>query len=247
MKNSLYVAKVIKNNDSQHKDKKKEGRIQIKIDFLMKGFEEDHLPWARPFLLGTGGNAEYGSSSIPEEGSYVWVFFLEPDILRQAYYIANVNLSDINPHEFFSKNVKSRVKSSSIYPNTKFNTYKNQITTFIDSSADNPELGFYHPKGTYVLIDKEGTVNLKGAKDIKIEDGNGNKLEKTDSGITVTDKNGNKVEMTSTGIKISGGKDLEITGTPDAPNGQGGFCAVPGGSCLFAGTTITTNKIKGLS
>lgn len=188
-KEILHPAKVIKNNDlSDHKDKKAQGRVQIKIDYLMSGFNPDHYPWVRPFSLGSGGSAAFGDSSVPEINSMVWVFFLEEEYLRQGYYIADVQLTDINPHTFFTDNVKSAISSASEYPNTKYKSYKNKITTFVDSSDGNPELGFYHPKGTYFLVDKNGKTLLNSKDELILSSGGGGSEESSILGETLKEK-----------------------------------------------------------
>lgn len=185
IKNHLHVARVVKNDDSQHKDGKKQGRVQISVDYLMDGFSPDHLPWARPFFSGTGGSAEFGRSDIPEENSQVWVFFYDEPRLKQAFYVADVAFADLNPHEFFEKNIASKVESASKYPNTKWKAYKNQITIGVDSSDDNPEIFFYHPQGTFGIIDKNGKTTINSKDELLLVSGGGGGEESSLLGETL--------------------------------------------------------------
>lgn len=154
----LHYADVIDNNDSE-----KKGRIKIKIPYLHKNTTDDLLPWATQFCIGGGGSNEYGKSFIPEKDSKVWIgFYDEPD-MQKPFYIADIQLSEIHPHNLFEDSIKSEIESSSSYPNTKYTYYKNGICIGIDSSDDSPEIFVYHPSGSYFKIDNDGCYLKSGS------------------------------------------------------------------------------------
>ena len=152
----FYPAKVINNDDT-----KKQGRVQIKIEHLHYGIIDNELPWAYQSSLATGGSDTHGQSSIPENDSFVWVWFEDVDeFLRHPYYLADIHFSNLHPHNLFEDNVKSSLGSASEYPNTKYTYYPNGICIGVDSSSSNKEIFIYHPSA-YFFIDNDGVVTIK--------------------------------------------------------------------------------------
>ena len=152
-----YPAKVINNVDI-----KQQGRVQIKIEHLHYNFTPPMLPWARQSSLSTGGSALYGSSSIPEIDSYVWVWFEDVDVfMKTPYYMADIQFAGSHPHGLFGTNVASSLGSTSVYPNTKYTYYANGICIGVDSSAGNPEIFIYHPSA-HIFINSLGIIEFKG-------------------------------------------------------------------------------------
>lgn len=151
----FFPAKVINNNDT-----KKKGRVQIKIEYLHYNIADDFLPWAIQSHASIGSTDEFGSSFIPENNSFVWVWFEDIDeMYRQPYYICDVHFSNKHPHNLFEDNIKSPLGSASVYPNTKYTYYPNGICIGVDSSTDNPEIFLYHPSAN-IFIDKDGKVKI---------------------------------------------------------------------------------------
>lgn len=192
--NNLYIAKVIDNDSNNSPDKTPNGKIQIYIESLHRDINKTLYPWASPAREGTGGIGTYGVSCIPEIDSFIWIFFEDEKYYRNAFYIWDVNLSQLNPHNLYNDNVKSSVSAASSYPYVKYIYLKNKICLAISSDSSNPEITIYHPK-TYLFIDKNGYLTYK--------DNNSNQIVINNSGISITDKNSNKVEMTSSGTKIT--------------------------------------------
>ena len=153
----LYPAKVINNNDT-----KKKGRVQIKIEHLHYGItKEDELPWAHQSSLGTGGSNLHGSSNIPENDSFVWVWFEDIDeFKKKPYYLCDIHFSNFHPHNLFEDNVKSTLGSASVYPNAKYTYYPNGICIGVDSSEGNAEIFIFHPSAS-IFIDNTGGIEFK--------------------------------------------------------------------------------------
>lgn len=108
---------------------------------------------------------------------------------------------------------------TSSYPNIKYKQLSNGVAIGMSSNADNPEITIYHSDGNEIYINNENMI-----------------VSAFDSTITIND----------TGILVSAsGKTIQLSGTPGTPNGQGAFCALTGGACLFTGAIITTDTITG--
>jgi hypothetical protein len=160
-----YIAKVVKNNSLQNTEgiPSQNGSVQIYVEPVMNGWEEEHYPWAFPDTSGTGGSSDFGVSNIPEEDSYVWVWYEREDF-KNWFYGGSVNNNEINPHKLFQTNVQAELLSQSIYPNAKFFYFKNGICMGVDSSDDNPEFFVFHPEGASMFFNKDGKVYLDGVK-----------------------------------------------------------------------------------
>jgi len=195
----FHYATVVENVDPD-----KLGRVQIKIKYLHDACDDALLPWAKQFSLTTGGSATYGSSSIPEVDSLVWVWFPDEADLKKPYYIADIQLKGMSPHMLFEDNVKSKITGfASAYPDVKFQYLKNGIC-FGATSGDNPEYFIVHPTGAVIYINKDG--------DIDIKDKNANEVKMTTTGINIKDKNSNEINMIASGVEINGNTKTFVTG-----------------------------------
>ena len=100
--------------------------------------------------------------------------------------------------------------------------------------------------GNVINISKEGiSIASKKEMNIKLE---GNAIINVDKDIQIKSSGNANIEAKETTIKsgnvtITGGK-LKAKGTAK-PNGQGGFCALPNGQCLFTGAVITSDTLEG--
>jgi len=166
--NNLYIAKVIKNNDIELGSN--EGRVQIYIESIMSGWKQDHYPWCRPFTNSFGGSNDFGTLSIPEKNSLIWVFAEKPNNYKNWFYLGDVSLKKLNPVkkilQFLTGKFKTSFSSkglglSSSYPDIKLTYYKNGIVVGISNSSDNPEIFIYHPKNAIVVIDKNGKLKTR--------------------------------------------------------------------------------------
>jgi len=161
----LYYGKVEENNDPD-----KESKIQVRLLPEMKDVAKSDLPWVRPFLV--ENMTEEATSHCPlEEGSTVWVFFLD-EYFKYGFYIKATFLDDLFDYD----SVKSDIDSisdldSQSYPQPKFTRYKDGTIVFHNSETG--ETGIYHKSGSYNVIDKDGNVFSYSTGDIKIYNDNG--------------------------------------------------------------------------
>lgn len=155
------------------------------------------------------------TSFIPEVDDLVWVYFQDEVFFRQSTGFYCNKVTLKEKHEH-DETIGSITGE---YPNIKYIKLKNGCS--IAMNSDDPEITITHPSAE-IFIDVDGN-------------------------IIVTDATGNEIIMDTNGVevKIASGKKAKLTGTPGTPNGQGGFCALPGGACLFTGAIITTDEIIG--
>ena len=166
----LYYATVIDNvYQSMQGVQSKNGRVKIQVQELHADAIQLHLPWARPFVMSTGGGSSSGVSAIPEIGTNVWVFFSDENegLYKKAFYIADGSLDNFNPHELFSDNVASMIGSQAVYPNAKYYYFSNGICLGVDSSSDNPEIFIYHPMAS-IFINADGLLQITGPTQITL-------------------------------------------------------------------------------
>lgn len=191
---NLHIAKVINNNATA-----KNGSVQIKIDYLHDGVKDSFLPYALPFNNFLGGASTFGCSNIPENNSYVWVFYEDEDIQKNPFYIGSVNNEDVNPNKLFETNVKTTVGSEGVYPNVKFIYAQNGVCIAITTTTAIPEITIYHPKA-YIFIDKNGYTYYKDAYD--------NRVKFDNTGIRIKDSKNNEIATSGTKLVINGALEI---------------------------------------
>lgn len=97
-----------------------------------------------------------------------------------------------------------------------------------------------------VSLETEGATTIKTKKEVKIE--SEDKVSLLAKKDVIVDANGNleanikgNAKINSPSVKVTGGQ-LEVAGTT-APEGSGGFCALP--NCVFSGAPHTGTKVIG--
>ncbi|GEM_PF-2975553 len=97
-----------------------------------------------------------------------------------------------------------------------------------------------------VTINKDGVsvktqekVNIEADKEVNITANDKAVITSKEANITANDK----AVITSKEAIITGGK-LTVKGK-STPNGQGVFCALPNGQCIFSGAIITSDTVEG--
>jgi len=142
----FYRGLVVDNNDPD-----KQGRIRVRVYPMFAGIniKDDHIPWAVPAMpLFSGAGVGFGAFCIPEEDSYVWVFFEEGDIYQPVYFAEA---------QTATYGIPESVKTN--YPYRRVLRTKNGIEIRIDDSVNtirvSNQLG-------YLEIDTIGNVVLSG-------------------------------------------------------------------------------------
>jgi len=163
---NLQIGKVMNNNSATALPTDdafgQTGAVQIYIESLMHGFLPTQYHWFRPANAGTGGSSSFGTSCIPEIGSYVWCFYEDELLYKKGFYVWNVNLLFTNPHDLYQDNIQPKVGSTSVYPDVKYIYLKNGICIGMSSSLTTPEITIYHPTGSNIFIDTTGSISING-------------------------------------------------------------------------------------
>jgi hypothetical protein len=153
---NLYIAKVVNNNDLE-----KKGRVQIRIPIKHGEIKETFLPWALPFHNFIGGSASHGINCIPENDSFVWVFYEDEDSDKNPFFIADVNTHDLSCASLYDTDVKSKIGASSSYPDMKFIYLPNGICIGASSSMTTPEIIIFNPVtggDSFIHMKSDGSV-----------------------------------------------------------------------------------------
>jgi hypothetical protein len=155
---NVHYGTVVENNDLELQA----GRVKIRIPYLHGDISNDLLPWAKPMTLFSGGSNSYGKSCIPEINSLVWIVFDNEVDMLKPFYIADIHLNNFNPHLLFKNNIASNITGfSSIYPDVKYEYYKNGVCIAVSSNASTPEVTIYHPSGSYIFVNSSGEIQIK--------------------------------------------------------------------------------------
>lgn len=145
-----YRAKVEDNVDPEQY-----GRIKARVYPMFAGIKDKaDIPWAVPeFPLGVGAGAGFGTFSVPEIGTYVWVFFEMGDIYQPVYGgAAPTALSGLPDQRTVN------------YPATKVYRTENGIQVTIndynEGGSDQRLYRIDHPKGAVIELVPDGSINI---------------------------------------------------------------------------------------
>jgi uncharacterized protein involved in type VI secretion and phage assembly len=218
-------------------DPEKRARLKLRIPSVLGS---EISGWALP-CMPFGGLQGQGWFAVPEVDAQVWVEFEEGE-LRHPIWTGTFWQADGDPP----------ADAALSPPTTRLlQTPSGHILQF-DDKQDEERFRLVHPKGSEMVVDKNGSVSLTDAKGARvlldaendklvIEDSHGNTLTLGSSGISVEDSSGNKLEMASSGVTVKGQK-IVVEGTQVMLGGQGGEPVIKGQSflTLFATHTHTT-------
>lgn len=173
--NSIYIGKVVDNADPEYRD-----RLKCHISGFTENTNSDELPWCelKGDLFG-GSNSTCGNSSVPKNGTYVYIEFLygNPSYPIVSGYVRG-NQDSSNVHKvanlgesiFNTRNTNMigpelpPLNTSSTYP------YNNVIETSsgvieIDDSPNNERISIQLKNGSYFELRPNGDVQIKSQKD----------------------------------------------------------------------------------
>lgn len=135
------------------------GRIQIKVIPEMNGVEDGDLPWARPQNAGVSFVAEgVGKHNVPDIQSVVVVEISE-DWQHFQYTDEAPAIDDWYPYAKLEDEFENDNLEDFEYPQPKFSRTTDGTIFFHNTS--NGELGFQHPTGLYVVVDKDGNLFVR--------------------------------------------------------------------------------------
>lgn len=205
----LYYAEVIDNDDQNHDDGEKKGRIQIRTLPEMNGIKEDYLPWVRPFFT-IGMSSESFSYNSPEIGDKVWVAFIDK-YWKIGYYFTGSFIDgffDTSITDDILSNVSESIDTT--YPNLKFYLIKDQSLFFFNT--DTGDKGFINNNGWYFIIDTDGKSYLYFVdQEMKIYNDNTELYIEDDGKITLTTNNDMQINTDTATVDIKNNGDIQIS------------------------------------
>ena len=212
---------------TDNKDPQKRGRLKLLVPSVLN---EEETDWALP-CVPFGGLADQGVFMIPEVDAQLWVEFEE----------GNINCP-IWIGTFWPENTNVPKEASQEEPTTRLiKTPGGHLVQFDDKPGEE-KIVIRHKKKAEIKIDKEGSIELKDAKEnsitldasaksISVRDANGNTLVMTSTGTVLEDGNGNKIEMGTAGITVEG-QQIVVKGSQVFLGGPGGEPIIKGQSFL---------------
>jgi hypothetical protein len=175
--NGNYRGQVVNNLDPLQA-----GRVQVQVLPMFVGITDSTLlPWSIPAMpLSSGAGSGYGSFSVPNIGSWVWVFFEQGSIYQPVYFAEAVDPT---------RGVPSF--SSADYPNSRGFKTSSGISVVVDDVTKTYTIT--HPTGAFIVIDTTGQILI-----------NGTNIIVTTNGTTTWTGTGN-INVTSSGnISVAG-------------------------------------------
>jgi len=153
----IYPAEVVNDTDP---DGATSGRVQVRVWPMMKELDTDVLPWAIPaFGLFEGAGTDVGSFTVPEIGSYVYVFFAAGSVYSPVYFAAAPRKTD-GPS---SRKVGNKVWKS-----------RSGHEIIVSDVSGEEEISIKHKAGHSIVVDgTDITINHSGSAGVSISGGSG--------------------------------------------------------------------------
>lgn len=212
----FHYAKVLNNVDPKF-----QGRVQVKVEYLMDEFSNDMCPWALPFKFSMGGmtlshsSMPFGSMTPPKKDSMIWIFFADEKNMKHPLFFADVSLPAMNL--LHSAKVVAAIQAiinttialappalTVTYPDLYYTLYPNGLVVGLSAGDSNADCFVMNINaGSFISMNTTGGINIKG-----------------------------------TTVSIQGATGLTVPN----PSGKGGFCALP--NCLFTGAPHQTETIS---
>ncbi len=211
---SLQIGEVVDNVDPLNI-----GRVKINIPNFTQGVSTDILPWSHQiFPVGTGGADAIPTFKVPAIGTQVVVIFPTDDIYS-SFYIGELIFKEHKLEELLSD-----------YPETYGFIDKIKNKYWVNMKQGTVDI--HHHSGTHLNIEKNGTINVTGVKDLNINiTGNETIHIKGNSTINV---DGNS------DITVGGSATLDVGSTLDVKTG-GAYTIEAGGDFTVTAPNINLN------
>lgn len=174
----MHLARVI-----DLEDEKQLGRVRVEIlSQVPEGLPDDEKIWAWPLVHGASLQGVGVSPTFYDVGTIVLVQFLDKH-RQNAFIIGSYNKipeNDVKKHDVAKvARGENDVKKTKIkhepdssygakYPNNKTLTTKRGHVVEIDDTPDKERIHVFHRSGAYVELTPDGSIVVKGVKDMKI-------------------------------------------------------------------------------
>lgn len=148
----IYRGKVVDNNDAS-----KYGRVKVQVYPYFDGIDDDALPWAKPaFPLSVGSGSNKGSFVIPDNDTFVFVFFEMGDPYQPVYFAEAPTALHGIPTE-----------SVTNYPTRRVIKTAAGFVIYIDDTAK--DMKVLQPDGSYVHLKGNKDIDILAKNDVNIE------------------------------------------------------------------------------
>ncbi len=210
-----------------NEDPERRGRLRLRVPAVLA---DAVTGWALP-CLPFGGLPQQGLFTVPGVDAQVWVEFEGGDLSCPIW-----------TGTFWQQSGDSPAPAERTAPTARILQTPSGHRLVFDDEAGEERISIEHASGAVFEIGADGSVvttNVEGAKvqldatakQVLIEDGQGNQITMTSSGTAVVDVNGNQVEMTSGGVTVRG-QLVIVEGGQVALGGEGGEPVIKGQSFL---------------
>jgi len=170
----IYPAEVVNDTDP---DGATSGRVKVRVWPMMKELDVAVLPWAIPaFGLFEGAGTDVGSFTVPEIGSYVYVFFAAGSVYSPVYFAAAPRKTDgPSSRKVGNKVWKSRSGHEIIVSDVSGEEeisikHKDNNSIVMNGTA----ITVTHKDGHSIVVDgTDITINHSGSAGVSISGGSG--------------------------------------------------------------------------
>jgi len=249
--NSIYRGIVEENNDPL-----KAGRCRVRVFGVHTAVKEQttttgvptaDLPWAEPALsIIEGSISNYGVWGVPLQGSHVFLFFENGNILNPRFFASAPGIPTTAPDTTVGFNDPDGVYPDKIddpdYYSPKDSEYPECISFVthgghrieVDNTPGNKRILIYHVSGTQFDVDNAGNITITG---VSTEDEN----IASDKGTTIGGKLDLNVNGGNYNINVNSGNcDLTVSGDCNIDAG-GNVNLDAGGNVNVNGSSIYLN------
>ena len=228
---------VVDNNDTNAKDGRKLGRVQVKVLPEMEGVQDELLPWLRPFQT-DGMRAGNWSIDIPVNGSKIYVAYLD-DNWKEGYYLHGFFLDGLLNYEDTKKWVEDLMGDDTFigdYPLVSMKIINNQVAIFYNKASG--YIGVVHKTGSYISINASGNILLKGKGQEKVSM-TGGRIQVEANQVSLK---GDATQIVAKFFEVVADSIMVEGSAVPSPEGDGPFNCLP--KCLFSGAPHTGIIVK---
>jgi len=238
----IFRGVVEDNNDPQ-----KAGRCRVRVfgihtatkeKSVTEGIPTAELPWAEPALsLLEGSISSYGLWTVPLNGSHVFVFFENNNILNPRFFASapgivstlptgEVGFEDPNAVYPNATGVEYASEAQATYPhNIVLKTHGGHVIE-IDSTDGAKRLRVYHPSGYDMAVDDNGNITVTAPGD-RTETITGDHTETVTGDQTITVSGEQTLAITGDWtVTVGGNASVTVTGNADIT--VAGICNITG-------------------
>jgi len=147
----IYRGQVVNNKDPMNA-----GRVKINVFSVFDAIPEKDLPWATLNDSFMGGSPNVGGCWVPDEGTHVWAFFENGDIMQPVCLggaPANPHFPEERKTAYFPDN-----RGDPTYPENHVIKTKSGHVVELDDTDGNTKVRISHNSGTQIIMFDNGDM-----------------------------------------------------------------------------------------